>query len=179
VVCQQLTQLGRTDSAVGKPLIYYSENFCSYSGRGAWSIYSMSMDFLSLNQFLFGPLAKLIMTDAFESCMEIIFLWIFWQPGVKGCRGCKALLSSIHMQRPCNYCKKKSLKFVSTFELLEKPFHLIGLNYTLLHSQTYMMKWNMKKISKDCLKADKVTIEKKWYYVKILYDTSIFEAILQ
>jgi len=43
VVYQQLTQLGRTDSAVGKPLIYYCENSSSYSGRGAWSIYSMSM----------------------------------------------------------------------------------------------------------------------------------------
>jgi len=45
VVYQQLTQLGRTDSAVGKPLIYYCENSSSYSGRGAWSIYSMSMHF--------------------------------------------------------------------------------------------------------------------------------------
>jgi len=43
VVYQQLTQLGRTDSAVGKPLIYYCENSSSYSGRGAWSIYLMSM----------------------------------------------------------------------------------------------------------------------------------------
>jgi len=43
VVYQQLTQLGRTDSAVGKPLIYYCENSSSYSGRGAWSIYSMSL----------------------------------------------------------------------------------------------------------------------------------------
>jgi len=43
MVYQQLTQLGHTDSAVGKPLIYYSANFSSYSGRGAWSIYSMSM----------------------------------------------------------------------------------------------------------------------------------------
>jgi len=43
VVYQQLTQLGHTDSAVGKPLIYYCENSSSYSGRGAWSIYSMSM----------------------------------------------------------------------------------------------------------------------------------------
>jgi len=43
VVYQQLTQLGRTDSAVGKPLIYYCENSSSYSGRCAWSIYSMSL----------------------------------------------------------------------------------------------------------------------------------------
>jgi len=43
VVYQQLTQLGRTDTAVGKPFIYYCENSSSYSGRGAWSIYSMSM----------------------------------------------------------------------------------------------------------------------------------------
>jgi len=43
-VYQQLTQLGRTVSAVGKPFIYYSANFSSYSGRGAWSKYSMSMD---------------------------------------------------------------------------------------------------------------------------------------
>jgi len=43
VVYQQLTQLSRTESAVGKPLIYCCENSSSYSGRGAWSIYPMSM----------------------------------------------------------------------------------------------------------------------------------------